>query len=822
MPDTNRQAIALIITIFVLPFLLFWRWLFRGEVLFWGTSLFQFWPWHSLSKTIALSGEWPLWNPLLGNGTPLLANLQTAFFYPPNLLYFLMPVEHGLTLSVILHLSLAGLLMYGYGRTINLSPFGAAIAALSYMFSGYITGRAQFVTMVNALAWFPLLLLLSERLASKFAVGRASLCPPATAWGCRCYLKLGPLSLWLALVLAIQLLAGHAQLWFYGLWLIGPYTLFRVWQQTAQQPTGPRVKSLLGATLAVGFAVGVAILLAAVQILPTAEFTTQSPRGSGAARYFALSYSFWPWRLITLIAPNFFGHPANGDYWGYATYWEDHAYIGTLPFILALSAVWGYYQPLKKFRAESPLPIDHPVVPFFAWLVPVSLLLALGWNTPVYLWLFDYIPGFGYFQAPSRLLIWYTLAMAVLAGIGADYFTITARRGWLRFMIACLGIASAGLAGSVLLSGVRLTFLTATTGLGFMLALSIIILLMRPATTLPQRADLPHHLTRLRRWQGLLLLFVILDLAWTATPLWPMLSPALYREAIASATVLKQQPGSYRFFVADDFDHHLKFDQYYRFAAFGPTRIDHWQQLKETLVPNIGVYAGLPSANNDDPLVVGRHQRLLDLVQKSEAPQKERLLALMNVGYVIDEPAADSASPLYQTEALAIRPVSTPRPRAYFVPTATVAETESAAIARLTAPDFDSSREVVIINRAGSNGVADRPRVHQPDSPSDGPLPVVTVEDGGPQQLTLTLEAPTSGFVVLTDTFYPGWHATINGQPVPIREANLAFRAVAVEAGTHEIDFRYHPLSFVIGLWLSGGTLVLIIILKITLKRTTA
>ena len=141
-----RSQYIFIGLLIILPLVLFFHWIFRGEVLFWGTSMYQFWTWHQLVKTITLSGQWPLWNPLLGNGTPLLANLQTAFFYPLNLLYFLIPVEHGLTLSVILHLMLAGVLMFVYARAIGLTRFAAAVSALTYMLSGYVIGRVQFVT----------------------------------------------------------------------------------------------------------------------------------------------------------------------------------------------------------------------------------------------------------------------------------------------------------------------------------------------------------------------------------------------------------------------------------------------------------------------------------------------------------------------------------------------------------------------------------------------------------------------------------------------------------------------------------------------------
>jgi hypothetical protein len=92
-PAHRSSTSFFLIFIILLPFLLFWRWVFKGEVLFWGTLLLQFWPWHHLAARDILAGEWPLWNPLLGNGAPLLANLQTAVFYP-SIWYLFLPVEH--------------------------------------------------------------------------------------------------------------------------------------------------------------------------------------------------------------------------------------------------------------------------------------------------------------------------------------------------------------------------------------------------------------------------------------------------------------------------------------------------------------------------------------------------------------------------------------------------------------------------------------------------------------------------------------------------------------------------------------------------------
>ncbi|RMF03837.1 MAG: hypothetical protein D6768_04935, partial [Chloroflexi bacterium] len=246
----NRLFPAVII---LTPLLLFWRWLVYGQVLYWGTLLLQFWPWRQLVRVNLLAGRWPLWNNLLGNGTPLLANLQSAVFYPPNLMLLGLPTEHALTAHVVLHLILAGLLMAAYARRLGLAPFAATVAGLSYMLSGYLVGRSQFPPMVAAAAWLPLLLLLADRLATARTVKN---------------------TVWLALAVAAQFLAGHAQLWFYSLLLIFPYILFRslpahkftlhssLREKTNDMRPSPLQPMLRSVALAL-LAVGMALLLAA-------------------------------------------------------------------------------------------------------------------------------------------------------------------------------------------------------------------------------------------------------------------------------------------------------------------------------------------------------------------------------------------------------------------------------------------------------------------------------------------------------------------------------------------------------------------------------
>jgi uncharacterized membrane protein YfhO len=75
------------------------------------------------------------------------------------------------------------------------------------------------------------------------------------------------------------------------------------------------------------------------------------------------------------------------------------------------------------------------------------------------------------------------------------------------------------------------------------------------------------------------------------------------------------------------------------------------------------------------------------------------------------------------------------------------------------------------------------------------------------------------GYLVLTDTWFPGWQATVDGAEQPIRRANHALRAVAVPAGRHTVEFRYAPASVRLGLGISLSALVLTVILSTWPRR---
>ena len=126
--------------------------------------------------------------------------------------------------------------------------------------------------------------------------------------------------------------------------------------------------------------------------------------------------------------------------------------------------------------------------------------------------------------------------------------------------------------------------------------------------------------------------------------------------------------------------------------------------------------------------------------------------------------------------------------QAFFVHEAVVAADDEEALGLMQSPAFDPTTTVVL---ADGNDIE--------WSPSRSPT--VRITHYAPERVEIELEASAPGYLLLTDAWYPGWRATVDGEPVPIQRADLLFRAVAVEAGEHRIIFTFRPVS----LWIGAG-----------------
>ena len=145
--------------------------------------------------------------------------------------------------------------------------------------------------------------------------------------------------------------------------------------------------------------------------------------------------------------------------------------------------------------------------------------------------------------------------------------------------------------------------------------------------------------------------------------------------------------------------------------------------------------------------------------------------------------------------------------RAWLVHGLRPVQDDAAALRELADPGFDPRAAVVIPGEA-------------PARPPAGAAPdeSLTIAAYEPERVVIRADVKRPAFLVLADAAFPGWEATLDGAPTPVLQANLMFRAVALEPGAHEIVFAYRPTSWRWGLIISGATLsVLTLVLLSTL-----
>ena len=240
---------------------------------------------HHLHAALA-QGHLPVWVPQINAGFPLLAEGQVGALYPPNLaLALLLSPWQAVNWSVVLHLMLAAASMVALLGRWQVGLAGRITGGLTYGLSGYLVVRAMSPNYLAVAAWLPLL----------FCFVDASLMEGRRRW-----------LVWAALVVALQLLAGHPQATAYGMAAVLLFTALRT-----------RRGRFISRMARVGLGVaGGGLWLAAGQILPTLELTTRSARAEGLTYERFVQMSMAPERLITLLLPSVLGNSATGTYWG--------------------------------------------------------------------------------------------------------------------------------------------------------------------------------------------------------------------------------------------------------------------------------------------------------------------------------------------------------------------------------------------------------------------------------------------------------------------------------------------------------------------------
>ena len=757
------------------------------------------------------NGDFPLWNPFQFSGHPFFANPQYAILYPLNGLFFILPFDLAFNTIIVLHLFLGGLFTYLLLRDLKVSATGSLISGLIFMLSGYLLSVHSLLNCLLSVIWTPLILMFFRRAILKPGFRN---------------------EIFAAIFITISFLGGGLEV-VYGNFFVLLFMVFFspltdatfvgdkpqsnknifslpiYWGR--MKPLFKRFRSLL--TISILF-----LFFSAIQLLPFIELFIHSIRGGGISYQEATTWSFAPKEILLFFLPDAYGYFLDIKKYWVTQCWFKTLYTGGLPFILGLI----YFLTPHRGEGIKELPLSQEgkkVVEggfgrerkLFLALIVFSLFLSLGKYNPFYPLIFKYIPVFNGIRYPVKFLYIFILVLSITAGLGFQRLMEILKEENTKRLKRNLIVFS-------LASGLLLLFLV----LGHK---EIEHFMKLRGIDFPDFNYLPVNLHHVKRFFFYLALFFLLfrvgyEVKWmnlakillifflTADLFGNM---GFYGKETTSDYMRKTRILE---MIASDQGHFRVFSTNKTIATDNTILIANATPLeiaKEKHLPSITLLYQLHNIWGIDVITLKRVSDLYKAFIGAPSISATNLIDLYGVKYVISmKPIEDGQRfeliyarleglqgkrqdllkedtiKLYKNRRLILR--------AWLVKDFKVMGSKT-MLSRLTSKDFYPDKEVLF----------------EEESPHPIPLPRgVEGKEGKVEfisesnnRLQLLVRAPENTFLVLNDTYFPGWKAFVDGKQTTIYRADYTFRAISLNAGTHRVDFVYDPLSFKLGVMIS-------------------
>ena len=680
------------------------------------------------------------------------------------MLYLFLPFNVAWNWLIILHYFFSGVTTYLLLKHLRATPAASFAGAAAFVFSGYLLSLNSLVTHLFAVSWFPLVLL---SFLKHLETARARYIVVAAVCLCMVFLAGAP-EILIMTVIVLVLLAFFGSSFVRG--RLTPYQ-------------GLKALCLLCLLFC---------LLSAVQLLPFLELKSMSIRQGGLSYWEATLWSFGFRDFIQFFVDDAFGTFRNLDRYWQNQAWLKSVYMGIAPFVLSMLFF------LSKDRRR----------PLFLAVMLLSLLLALGGNTPFWRLLY-HIPPFNGLRYPVKFLFLFVFVLSLTAGLGLDSLRAGSEAADGRMRVAAQAIFFAGFFLALLWAGMNIFharvfhFLDAS---GFkpdaynvlednlhnikrFLLFSFLFCSCLLVYFRTRRPALLHLLIAL-----LFLDIFLANFGYFRTAPWQTyIAPPPFAKALATGT----SPD--RYFVDASAT-----DELYAFP-----------QNRAAMAPAYAPLFGLYAIGGSEVMKVAREEAFVDMLKKCPSlGEASRLLEAAGIRYVISpERITDRRfRPVKSIYALSAKRAGKVLLRLYeyrdypgrlfLVGRARFLASDSEAASALVSRAPEAREEFLL-----SGGV---PRLADIGAVSGQ----ARFTSYGPNRVVIDYRSDRSCFLYLSDTYYPGWRAYVDGERTPIYRANLAFRAIRVPQGTHTVVFRYVPLSFYGGLALTligvGLSLVLI------------
>jgi hypothetical protein len=770
------------------------------------------------SRTIR-NGDSFLWTSGILGGFPI-AFTQYSFFSPLDwvVAYFLHPNLAYIVVQVI-YLPLAGIASYFYARAIGIDRLPAILAGVGYQLSTEALALGANGYVLRSLFVLPALLLSAELIVQKSA-----------RW-----------AILSATALGISFISGQIYVTSIALFSACIYVLARSIQlwKSKQQKTAFRL------TVSLGLAVILAIGLAAVRILPSIVVAAESVRAQGITSDYAAGISTEvPVLLAGYLLPltRLFGL-------GIA---DPPSYVGPFILILGIASV---------FRIN-----EGKYTPVLFVLLLLNILISLGNNGPIYGILHN-IPPFTHFRAPSRFSIASAFFIAILAATVLNNVETKCRSK----VPICIALKAIAIMSTILFVVALAAGLLWVYGgqLGDPIRSYAEINKLGPINPIRPRVALaliaiPTSLWFLWSYTVRIISKRTLQISSITITTCLLLSvgisliPREARSQQIPATVHFLNQDESRFRILSFRPHMSRYLCLLHLAGGDPNQVNpdgprelsfRSRFLSEAIAPNFALQYGLESVDGYEVLqsvrqaiaasylgsenaeianlehigsLIGVEKSItekLTSIQSRNLLDHLPVLRAFNVKYVLTNLELfnhpDQLSLVFSSQVPMLDPntatlmhvyeIKDVLPRAYLVPNSIEANNVVDALDTILFEKVDLTQNVIL----------EQPFQHLTDDVSrltlvESSVKIAVYEN---HEIILNVHTDGSGFLVINDSYYPGWSATVNGKPTPIYVANGWVRAIPIEAkGNHTVRLTYNPPLFTEGIFINVASLIIFII----------
>lgn len=570
----------------------------------------------------------------------------------------------------------------------------------------------------------------------------------------------------LSIAICLQILSGYPQLVIFTLIFAGIFLLFRLKEFTKAKAFYIVLFIVLG------------ILLSSIFSIPAAELVLNSQR-----KYELLSRDlvYFPWQnLITFLAPDYFGNPATYNYFAVGNYTINTGYAGLVALCLAMVGVIKY----RKLREVKFLAVMFLLALLFALPTPFAKAL---FNSP--------IPGISA-SSNTRILVFSNLALAVLAGFGISGL-LKREKSQSLFAVTVPLIILIGLLVFTYIFGINKSVSIRNLILPMGLSVSVVCLVLL-RDKLYSNNFLKHVLVVTL---SLIAVAELFRFGWKYTP---FSSPDLVFPTTPVLDYLKSEKGLYRVSMGNVIPMNMLVPYGIETVSGYDASYSVWwarfffaMKGQDPKHPEFNYYADFEQYFSPwFDILNNKYLLVLD-------PSQNHDIVNPNPIYLIEKNS--KFEKVFQDKSVVVYQNKNVFPRASFssnweyIP-------EDQTLSALNNSNFPLDSKITIDKPVGFDKTGTV-------------VTSISYESYSPERSVLKVDTSAPGFLFTSDAWYPSWSVKVDGEGAPIYRADYIFRAAAVPAGSHIVEFYYAPKSLKVGEILTLVSLFLLVCIFLLRNR---